>query len=275
MIGARDKLLEGALWLGVLVFGLLGSTRSGLYGPEGWQFTARDPKGLRIVVWNVGGSTGRGGHGLDDDNLEQVSDTLRMLDADLCLLLELGNDEQLRSLARPRSDVTIRAGSARLVAGIARRGTLEVMQGERDTARQLNLLYTPWIGSPVQVVALHADAWSAKERNRQIGRAANALDGAAEHARLLCGDLNLDVDPGGRGDLFSDDDHLDVETYNYVASRALDLGLRSGPTAEPDRRLDYAFLWPGPLRAVAAGPWYGRRQGDMDHHPLVVDLAWE
>ena len=35
-----------------------------------------------------------------------------------------------------------------------------------------------------------------------------------------------------------------------------------------------AWVDGGPYTVRAAGPWKGRRAGDMDHDPVVVDLSW-
>ena len=83
---------------------------------------------------------------------------------------------------------------------------------------------------------------------------------------------NVDLDLDKRRDLFSNDAYRDVESYNYVASALDDATRGTGSTAEPDRRLDYVFASPE-LLATAAGPWKGRRAGDMDHDPVVVDLT--
>ena len=92
--------------------------------------------------------------------------------------------------------------------------------------------------------------------------------------RIFAGDFNLDPGLDKRRDLFSDDDHLDVETYNYVAQSMEDAALGRGPTAEPDRRLDYIFYGAEELELVEAGPWRGRRVGAMDHDPVVADFRF-
>jgi endonuclease/exonuclease/phosphatase family metal-dependent hydrolase len=85
--------------------------------------------------------------------------------------------------------------------------------------------------------------------------------------------LNLDLDLDKRRDLFTDAEHRDVESYNYVASRLFDVGMGRGSTAEPDRRLDYIFI-NAELGVTAAGAWKGRRVREMDHDPVVADLRF-
>ena len=99
-------------------------------------------------------------------------------------------------------------------------------------------------------------------------------DGPDDHPNLALIDRYFEAvgsgDPG-IGDLFTDDEYLDVETYNYVSRGLEDVGRGRGATAEPDRRLDYLFVDPG-LEVLGAGPVVGRRSGAMDHDPLAADL---
>ncbi len=106
-----------------------------------------------------------------------------------------------------------------------------------------------------------------------IGRVTDMLmrhDSA--YLRILAGDFNLDIDLGKRRDLFSDNQHLDVETYNYLLQHLSDLTRNTGSTAEPDRRLDYIFADTGRAKVIRAGPWKGRRVAGMDHDPVVADI---
>ena len=91
-------------------------------------------------------------------------------------------------------------------------------------------------------------------------------------ARLLLGDLNLDVEAGAGQDMFSDREHLDEESYAFLCAAFADAGLGSGPTAEPDRRLDYIFYQGQGLSLEECAPLRGRRVGKMDHHPLIADF---
>ena len=103
----------------------------------------------------------------------------------------------------------------------------------------------------------------------------NLLSRFPDHLKILAGDLNLDIDIDKRRDLFTDDEYLDVETYNYIVRRLSDVTLNTGSTAEPDRRLDYIFADAKRLNVVHAGPWKGKRVADMDHDPVVADLQIE
>ncbi len=138
----------------------------------------------------------------------------------------------------------------------------------------MELLVRPRGKPPLRMVVVHGDAFSPRDRNREIGKALDLLfQGTKEKVRVLAGDLNLDLDLDKRRDLFSSDAYLDVETYNTVVTKMTDLGQGTGATAEPDRRLDYLFLSPAPREVLSVGPWKDQRVGDMDHDPLVADVV--
>lgn len=117
-----------------------------------------------------------------------------------------------------------------------------------------------------------ADAFDAKSRNRQIGEAADYLIKRMDApAKILVGDLNIDLDLDKRRDLFSNNEYRDAETYNYVATHLFDVAIGRGPTAESDRRLDYIFS-DANLAVIDAGPFKDHRAAGMDHDPLAGDL---
>jgi endonuclease/exonuclease/phosphatase family metal-dependent hydrolase len=150
---------------------------------------------------------------------------------------------------------------------------VEVRSIEGRGQRELLQVRTLSSGHPtVDVLAVHADAYSAEDRERELRWAASWFrQHASSPYRILAGDLNLDVD----GDLFSSDPAADTRTYNDLCSDLDDAGLGKGPTAEPDRRLDYVLVSRGGWKVDSAGPWKGQRVGDMDHDPVVVDLLFD
>jgi len=234
------------------------------------------PKGaLRVVTWNVGGASGRGGHALVREAFDDVVETLRLLDADLLLLQELESSSQAEALRRALGsaewmlvDAPVRG---RTVALLARGGTLIAIDRGPIACRAV---YRRRGWPPLTVASAHAHAYSAERRNRELGLLARTLsEDPDHHAILLGGDFNLDLDLDKRRDLFSDDAHRDVETYNFISQRFQDATLGTGSTAEPDRRLDYLFISSGWFRVEAAGPWRGRRVSDMDHDPVFLDLV--
>jgi endonuclease/exonuclease/phosphatase family metal-dependent hydrolase len=204
-----------------------------------------------------------------------VADTLQKLDADLVFLQEVANrrqfDQLLARLGKPwLGHLSLRRD--RGIAVVAQRGRLDAWEisrrGNPSFAATFQAPGLPKLGA----VVVHADAFDAKSRNRQIGEATDYLIKRMEApAKILVGDLNIDLDLDKRRDLFSNNEHLDVETYNYVATHLFDAAIGRGPTAEPDRRLDYIFS-DANLAVIDAGPFKNHRAPGMDHDPLVGDL---
>jgi len=245
--------------------------------PGEFRLAPKPPGALRVVTWNLGGSADDGGRALRDEHLEHVAATLASLDPNLCFVQELRTAGQLRELAEALggwSHASASAGVGRRIAVLVPSGTLELAPWPPTRGRSLGAWFRGGDGAAAAVACVHADAYSSEDRNRELGAAVDALLALeGDGPRILAGDLNLDLDPNKRRDLFTDDEHRDVESYNYVAERMLDAARGTASTAEPDRRLDYVFVAPVTLAVGAAGPWKGRRVGDMDHDPLVVDLA--
>lgn len=264
----QERCLELALFGLAAVFFLL--ARAPGRPQAGFEPSARASGSLRLVSWNVGGARDGEPHGFLEAHLEAVATTLRTLEPDLVFLAEAGDEELVRRLAaRLGPQWRVLRGRGGVVA-LATAGRLEPRPAPlaRSLAVELSLA-----GRRVAIAALHASAFSARDRNREIGPTLDALLEQEADAHLLVGDLNLDLDRDKRADLFSNDEYLDVETYNYVVESLIDAARDSGPTAEPDRRLDYVFVSRG-VTVLAAGPWRGRRSGSMDHDPLVADLEW-
>lgn len=272
--------MRRAVWLEVLLFTSAGvclalGTEWSLRSPGDIEMTRAADSALRVMTWNVGSPGGRGGSALRSVHLPMVAESIARAELDLCILQEIAGPaqlERLRSALGTEWSALISESGSRRVAALAPRATLERLDLSSGVSRSLALAFddSEGIGS-FFVVGLHADAWSSRERNREIGSLAQALaEFAAPPHKLLVGDFNLDVEQ--RGDLFSDDEHLDLETYNFVAQHWLDAGLGKGPSAEPDRRLDYIFVDPAGLRVLQAGPWKGQRVGDMDHDPVLADV---
>lgn len=254
--------LAAALLLGA-GFGFSGRDR------PGYELTPKSAEFLRVVTWNVGGGLDQGGAALEDESLAHVARVLNELEPDFVFLQEVRDRvqaEQLENLLDDDWDLETSPGG-RVVVGFTRTGRLR----ERGP-RQERLLRVQHDESGIHFCAVHADAFSSRERNAQLGALAAEL-GDLEEPCLLLGDLNLDLDLGKRRDLFTDDEYLDVETYNFIAQRLVDAGQGTGSTAEPDRRLDYVFVSPRSFEVRSAGPWRSKRGPGMDHDPVVCDLV--
>ncbi len=268
-----DRRFEALLALATVVAAVVGFVRPAA-DDGGWVPAAREAGDVRVMTWNVGGSGGESGHALRDDDVAHVASVVRRFEPDVVLLQETGGRAQVdrlrdrlggswqRLLSRGDRPVAI------LVNGRLRRW------GPTNGRRvAFGRIFPPGGPGPhgILVGNLHADAYDAARRNRQVGFTVRMLEYDSTGApAILAGDLNLDVDLGKKGELFTADDHRDVETYNYLAARFEDVGLDAGSTAEPDRRLDYVFV--RGLVARGAGPVRGCRTGDMDHDPVVADL---
>ncbi len=239
-------------------------------------FAARDPGGLRVLTWNIGGSAGDSGRPLDDAHLQHVADVLRELDPDVAVLQELQGTEQLERLRNllgsEHWQARLPVESERSLAVLCKRGELSA-QPVGARGRIVAARYQSRKLPAVELLALHSDAFSARRRNLVVGAAMRWLEGLSG-PRLLLGDLNLDLDPERGRDVFSDNAYRDVESYNVIAGLLVDAGLGRGNTAEPDRRLDYIFYDPQAFKLIHCAPWKGQRVGDMDHDPLVADLGF-
>ncbi|MEO0652385.1 MAG: endonuclease/exonuclease/phosphatase family protein [Planctomycetota bacterium] len=242
-------------------------------GPAGWSPTERTPDLVRAATWNLGGSLGGGTPPLQDAWIAPLATRLRALDLDLALLQEVHRASQLQRLCDQLGDgwtaLSRRSGDRR-VAILARGGRLREVRTGDATGRVLLARWERSDGSFL-IGALHASATSSRERHAAILELLDATEAGGLEAALLGGDFNLDVTLDGRADLFTDDERRDVDAYARLTERYRDLGLGSGPTAEPDRRLDYLFGSQA-FEVSGAGPVLGLREPGMDHDPVVADL---
>jgi endonuclease/exonuclease/phosphatase family metal-dependent hydrolase len=271
----REKILEFIFIVLAIVFA------AGGYGfhklaDGGYHPAARQPDDLRIVTWNVGGTGGYGGRSLNNKYLPHIAAVLKKLNADLIMLQEIASAHQAQRLSRILDgnwEVIVSTEGSSLLAILGQRGGLQIQPRLTQSFRTLAASYHLTGLRSVLLMNIHADPYSAKERNTLIGQVTDVLMSQdSDYLRILAGDLNLDVDIDKRRDLFSDNEHLDVETYNYLVQRLSDLTRNTGSTAEPDRRLDYIFADYEQVSVRRAGPWKGQRVADMDHDPVVADL---
>ncbi|MAE64493.1 MAG: hypothetical protein CMJ18_09510 [Phycisphaeraceae bacterium] len=265
----RLEILLVALALASALYGF--SDVPGWFAHEGFRNVPREPDVLRIVTWNVGRSVD-GGRPLADDAIGHVVGVLTELSPNVVLLQEVAVETQARRIGESLGSEWkrwISVGADRRLAILARGGSII---RRTDAGR---LLEVEWRRSPnrrIAIVNAHAHAYSSRRRNQLIGGAVLMMDRRAAPLKIFAGDFNFDVDLDRRRDLFTDDEHLDVETYNFVAQRFTDATLGTGSTAEPDRRLDYIFVSGDAVDVVRSGPWKGRRFRGMDHDPVVADI---
>ena len=271
-------------WIEAALFGCAALLFLGAFGfqppsASGFDKSVREPGSVRVMTWNVGQMGGTGGAPLDEAALQHVADVITELEPDLVFLQELEDRAQLRALSDRLGDewsTAISRPGERRVAALAPRGELQAQRLGNEPTRSLTVELRLSDGRALLALCLHADAWSSAARNAEIGASVDALLSASSAAdirtRLFVGDLNIDLDLDKRGDLFSDDAHRDVETYNYVGQLMLDTTRGTGFTAQPDRRLDYIFAEPASIEVLQAGPLHGLRVCGMDHEPLVADL---
>jgi endonuclease/exonuclease/phosphatase family metal-dependent hydrolase len=268
--GLRFELL---LFLLAAAFFAMGYARPG-GGAGPFEPGPRAAGVLRVLTWNVGQSDGS----LAADDVMHVAAVIRQLEPDLCFLQELAGTRQLQELLRelgPEWTHSSKRERGGQLAVLARGGWLVSFHVPAAGAVAHGVRLRTSNGRAVSAIGLHADTFSSRKRNEQIGSAVEFLFRRhPDTAKILAGDLNLDLDLDKRRDLFSDDSYLDVETYNFIADRLVDTAQGRGSTAEPDRRLDYIFASPAHFDVVAAGPVAGHRRGAMDHDPVVADLRF-
>ncbi|NNM32630.1 MAG: hypothetical protein HKO53_06170 [Gemmatimonadetes bacterium] len=267
-------LWEGLLWvLAGVTFALastLPRTAETRFDPS-----SRATGAYRVMTWNVGISLDSGSGPLRAEHLDAVAATLAAAGPDLCFLQEVEGPGQARDLLRALgsgwSSMLSEPHDGRHVLALVRRPRARRMSELDHVSGTLGVRVRTDAGHRIAAVGVHADAFSSQLRNRVLGSVVDALQDQATPLRFLLGDFNLDMDLDKRRDLFTDDQHRDVETYNFVAAALQDAARDGGSTAEPDRRLDYIFV-SDDVTVLQAGPWPGRRQPGMDHDPVLADL---
>ena len=270
----RGRLPETALVILAVLFALWGYRKPA--DPTS-AFVLRDKPDylMRVVTWNIGQA---GGESASWEIISQVSRVLQSLNADMILLQEVPGADSAGRIGNSLGghwhlETSEQAG--RILATFSEQRSLIRHAGRFQSDAALFCSYGLQDGRLIGVMNLHANPYSARRRNRQIGRSAEILLQTKKHsafAGILAGDLNLDIDLDKRRDLFTDNEHLDVETYNALVAHYRDAAVNGGSTAEPDRRLDYIFYSPGKLNLIQAGPFKGQRVGAMDHDPVVADF---
>lgn len=129
--------------------------------------------------------------------------------------------------------------------------------------------------APVVILNIHADAYSSRLRRLYTEQIVDWARARKSSATLVVGDFNFELDPKTRSDFFTDDRYNDSESYSYLIQFFEDLGRRAGTTAIFDRRIDYVFASPAEIAVIEARVVTGERIGEMDHNPLIVEVAFD
>jgi hypothetical protein len=159
----REKMLEILFVALTIVFTVTGYGLPQL-GRHSYQLTKRNPNGLRIVTWNVGGAGGNHGRSLENQYLPHVATVLKELDADLILLQEITYENQVYRLSRMMDgkwEAMVSNGDSRSVAILGQRGRLYPWIGPDQKHSSLAASYRSPGKPPVFLINLHADPYSA------------------------------------------------------------------------------------------------------------------
>ncbi|BBM85485.1 endonuclease/exonuclease/phosphatase family protein [Candidatus Uabimicrobium amorphum] len=265
---------EIILWLLAITMGIYSYTSREVIN-KNYQFSKTHKQDLRIITWNVGGSTGKTGNALRYRSVPRVVNAMKNLQADIVVLQELDSIYQARNISHQLNGwrFIITKGSNRHSAIFYKGGYIIRSKSIAADPRHFLICDYHFKTNVMSIVALHASAYSAKKRNTVIGLSVDLLHSKPTKYKILAGDLNIDIDLDKRRDLFSDSEQLDVESYNYIAKSLKDTTIMKGSTAEPDRRLDYIFA--SGFTIKRGGPILNVKTTDMDHHPVVVDLDFK
>ncbi|WP_372366712.1 endonuclease/exonuclease/phosphatase family protein [Candidatus Uabimicrobium sp. HlEnr_7] len=265
---------EIVLWSLAIFMGFYSYTSSQITEKH-YRFSKMNKQDLRVITWNVGGSSGEKGNALRYEFIPRIVNTIKSLQPDIIFLQELVGRHQAESISYQLRGwrFIVAKGSNRQTAIFFKNGFIRNAQSIPAEPRHFVICDYYHKKRVVSLLGLHASAYSAKRRNTVIGYATDTLRQKKTKYKILAGDLNVDIGLDKRHDLFSDNEQLDVETYNYAAKFFKDTTLLTGNTAEPDRRLDYIFA--SGFVVKRGGPILNVKTGDMDHHPVVVDLNFE
>ena len=235
---------------------------------------------LRLLTWNIGYAE------LEDDSrahtkdLQAVADTILSNDPDAVALQELTGPEQLKLLlgylqGRYKGAVAPLGNSDRVTAVLVKdRGArFESLPADGKYAIAATFHLRPELPEVI-VVSAHADAFSAARRRAFTGEVVDwARSSRAGSIVLIAGDFNFELDAKDESHLYTNNLKDDSEAYSYALKYFRDLGRDAGNTAVNDRRIDYFFGPPEIVLLRRAEVLRGAGVGQMDHWPLLVEVA--
>lgn len=248
---------------------------------------ARSAEGphLKLMTWNIGYAE------LEDDSrahtkdLQMVAQTILRNDPDAVALQELNGPEQLKVLL---SYLKGKYGGAVATPGSADRLEAVLVKSQNDRKANFERVAAGervFVAGEFQMqaktpaiifVSAHADAFSSARRRVFTGDVVDWSQTRATQALVfIAGDFNFELRSSDDSHLYSDNVKNDSEAYSYLLKYFRDLGRDAGDTAVNDRRIDYVF---GPTEAVfirKADVLRGTGAEQMDHWPLIVEVALE
>ena len=241
---------------------------------------ASDGPHLRLITWNIGYAE------LEDDSrahtkdLQAVADTILSNDPDAVALQELTGAEQLKLLlgylqGRYKGEVAPLGNSDRVAAVLVKdRGArFEPLPADGKYAIAAMFHLQPQLPEVV-LVSAHADAFRAARRRTFTGEVVDwARSSRPGSIVLIGGDFNFELDAKDESHLYTNNLKDDSEAYSYALKYFRDLGRDAGYTAVNDRRIDYFFGTPEIVLLRRAEVLRGAGVGQMDHWPLLVELA--
>ena len=242
---------------------------------------AREHEGphLRLLTWNIGYAE------LEDDSrahtkdLRAVADTILKNDPDAVALQELTGPDQLNvllgSLHKRYQGAIAPPGNSDRVDAVLVKG--DGAHFENFTAEQKYAVAATFHlpkSRDIVFVSAHADAFKAERRRIFTGDIVDwARSRQSKSMVFVGGDFNFELSAKDESHLYTDNLKNDSEAFSYMAKYFRDLGRDAGYTAVDDRRIDYIFGPPETVALRRAEVLRDAAVGQMDHWPLLIEVA--
>jgi endonuclease/exonuclease/phosphatase family metal-dependent hydrolase len=235
---------------------------------------------LRLITWNIGYADQEDDSRAHTKDLQAIADTILSNDPDAVALQELAGADQLKLLlgylqGRYKGAVAPLGNSDRVAAVLVKdRGArFEPLPADGKYAVAATFRLRPQLPEVV-LVSAHADAFKAARRRAFTGEVVDwARSSRPGSIVLIGGDFNFELDAKDESHLYTNNLKDDSEAYSYALKYFRDLGRGAGYTAVNDRRIDYFFGPPEVVLLRRAEVLRGAAVGQMDHWPLLVEVA--
>ncbi|MEC9073542.1 MAG: endonuclease/exonuclease/phosphatase family protein [Myxococcota bacterium] len=228
---------------------------------------------VRVLSWNVGTSKTTDSS-LDNDHIPIVVETIAMAGADVVLLQEVGSQHQSEKIRQGLADKDVHytAVTIKTDPDVADRLLVTLFKGGQGEARSwhtsegMGVLAVPAGG--MWVLNVQGPPRFAPARNRFFREASTW---AAEHTGpvIFGGDYNLDPD-GKQFALWFTWPALDRSTFRLLRN-AFPIGTTAKITTAQERAFDH--IRARFARLVSEQHLTGHREGNMDHDPVMADIA--